>query len=183
TEVDTGLLFTWLHTFNSHLLTTISPFYHYNSGDYSSSPHDNPIATTENRASNYAGGQATFAANYKINDLQLGFLGFYQHDNQVFGATFNDGSGNPPFIISETPNANLETFYIDDKFNPFPWLTLSAGMRPTRFSEGNFSAHFRVRHPAPVRRHPHHSQNSLDLPRLLRTLLSGAAHRNRFWSD
>ncbi len=140
TEVDTGLLFTWLHTFNSHLLTTISPFYHYNSGDYSSSPHDNPIATTENRASNYAGGQATFAANYKINDLQLGFLGFYQHDHQVFGATFNDGSGNPPFIISETPNANLETFYIDDKFNPFPWLTLSAGMRPTRFSEGNFSA-------------------------------------------
>ncbi len=139
TEVDTGVLFTWLHTFNSHLLTTVSPFYHYNSGDYASNPNDIPIATTENRASTYVGGQASFAANYKKNDLQVGFLSFYQHDNQVFGAIFNDGSGNPPFTIGETPTANLETFYIDDKFNPFPWLTLSAGMRPTWFSEGNFS--------------------------------------------
>jgi hypothetical protein len=138
TEVDTGVLFTWLHTFNSHLLTTISPFFHYNSGDYASNPNDNPVATTENRASSYAGGQASFAANYKKNDLQVGFLSFYQHDNQVFGAIFNDGSGNPPFNISESPSANLETFYIDDRFNPFSWLTLSAGMRPTRFSEGNF---------------------------------------------
>jgi carboxypeptidase family protein/TonB-dependent receptor-like protein len=140
TEVDTGVLFTWLHTFDSHLLTTVSPFYHYNSGDYASNPNDIPIATTQDRASTYVGGQASFAANYKKNDLQVGFLSFYQHDSQVFGAIFNDGSGNPPFNIRESPTANLETFYIDDKFNPFPWLTLSAGMRPTRFSEGNFPA-------------------------------------------
>jgi hypothetical protein len=138
TEVDAGVLFTWLHTFNSHLLTTVSPFYHYNSGDYASNPNDIPIATTQDRASTYVGGQASFSANYKKNDLQVGFLSFYQHDNQVFGAIFNDGSGNPPFNISESPTANLETFYLDDRFNPFSWLTLSAGMRPTRFSEGNF---------------------------------------------
>src|SRR5580698_7121643 len=29
-EADAGVLFTWLHTFNSHLLTTVSPFYHHN---------------------------------------------------------------------------------------------------------------------------------------------------------
>ena len=140
TEADAGMLFTWLHTFNSHLMTTVSPFYHYNSGDYASDPNDNPIATTENRASTYAGGQASFAANYKKNDLQLGFLSFYQGDNQLFGATFNDGSGNPPLTITESPTANLETFYLDDKFKPFSWLMLSAGLRPTRFSESNFSA-------------------------------------------
>ncbi len=140
TEADAVVLFTWLHTFNSHLLTTVSPFYHYNSGDYSSNPNDIPIATTENRASTYVGGQASFAANYKKNDLQVGFFSFYQSDNQLFGAIFNDGSGNPPFTISESPTANLETFYIDDKFKPFSWLMLSAGMRPTRFAEGNFSA-------------------------------------------
>jgi len=140
TEADAGVLFSWVHTFNSHLLTTVSPFYHYNSGDYASNPNDIPIATTEDRASTYVGGQASFAANYKKNDLQVGFLSFYQHDNQLFGAIFNDGSGNPPFNISETPTANLETFYIDDRFHPFPWLTLSAGMRPTRFAEGNFPA-------------------------------------------
>jgi hypothetical protein len=152
TENDEGVLFTWLHTFNSHLLTTVSPFFHYNSGDYASSPNDTPVATTENRSSTYVGGQASVAANYKRNDLQVGFLSFYQHDHQIFGATFNPAQQgecttptNPfgncmPFTDSEHPTANLETFYIDDRFNPFSWLTLSAGMRPTWFSEGNFSA-------------------------------------------
>ena len=139
-ETDAGVLFTWLHTFNSHFMTTVSPFYHYNSGDYASNPNDTPVVTTEDRASTYAGGQATFAANYKKNDLQVGFLSFYQSDNQFFGAIFNDGSGNSPIADPEQPTANLETFYIDDKFKPFSWLTLSAGMRPTWFSEGNFGA-------------------------------------------
>ena len=138
-ETDAGVLFSWVHTFNSHLMTTVSPFFHYNRGDYSSNPNDIPIATTENRGSTYAGGQASFAANYKHNDLQVGFVSFYQGDGQVFGAAFNDGSGNPPILDSESPNANVETFYIDDKFKPFSWLTLSEGMRPTRFAEGNVS--------------------------------------------
>ena len=187
-EADAGVLFTWLHTFNSHLLTTVSPFYHYNSGDYQSNPNDIPIATTENRGSTYVGGQASAAANYKLNDLQVGFLSFYQSDNQLFGAIFNDGSGNAPFTDVEHPTANLEAFYIDDKFKPFPWLTLSAGMRPTRFSEGNFAVTSAAR---PVdetaiqprfRRHGYHPETSLDLPRLLRPLLSSAAHRNRLRS-
>jgi hypothetical protein len=136
-ETDAGVMFTWVHTFNSHLLTTVSPFYHYNRGDYGSSPFDTPVATTEDRGSTYVGGQASLAANYKKNDLQVGFLSFYQSDNQLFGAIFNDGSGNSPFTDTESPTANLQAFYIDDKFKPFPWLTLSAGMRPTRFAEGN----------------------------------------------
>ena len=143
-EADAGVLFTWVHTFNSHLMTTVSPFYHYNSGDYASKPTDTPIATTEDRSSSYAGGQTSFAANYKKNDLQVGFLSFYQRDNQIFGAVFSPLSYPPPvplpFTDTERPTANLEAFYIDDKFKPFSWLTLSAGLRPTRFSEGNFAA-------------------------------------------
>jgi len=142
TENDEGVLFTWLHTFNSHLLTTVSPFYHHNTGDYASNPSDNPVASTEDRSSTYAGAQASIAANYKMNDLQVGFLSFYQRDDQFFGAVFNPLAYNPvpsPIADSEHPTANLETFYIDDRFNPFLWLTLSAGMRPTRFSEGNFA--------------------------------------------
>jgi hypothetical protein len=139
-EADAGVLFSWVHTFNSHLMTTVSPFYHYNSGDYASNPNDYPVASTENRSSTYVGGQASFAANYKKNDLQVGFLSFYQSDNQIFGLIFNDRSS--PNFPSDTehPTANLETFFIDEKFKPFSWLTLSAGMRPTRFSEGNFGA-------------------------------------------
>src|ERR1035437_4308045 len=124
-EADAGILFTWLHTFNSHLMTTVSPFYHRNSGDYNSSPDDVPIANTEDRSSTYVGGQASFAANYKRNDLQVCFLSFYQSDTQFFGATFNDGSGIPAVADTEHPSGNLQAFYIDDKFTPFPWLTLS----------------------------------------------------------
>jgi hypothetical protein len=138
-EADAGVLFSWVHTFNSHLMTTASPFYHYNSGDYASRPNDVPIASTENRASTYAGGQASFSANYKRNDLQVGFLSFYQRDDQLFGLIFNDNTSRSTFTDTEHPTANLETFFIDEKFKPFSWLTLSAGMRPTRFAEGNFS--------------------------------------------
>ena len=134
-EADAGVLFSWLHTFNTHLMTTVSPFYHYNSGDYESKPTDTPTASTEDRRSIYAGGQASFAANYKHNDLQTGFLSFYQSDNQLFNVV-----PGLPAPDTERPTANIETFYIDDKFKPFPWLTLSAGMRPTRFAEGNFGA-------------------------------------------
>jgi len=140
-EADAGVIFSWVHTFNSHVLLTISPFYHYNRGDYTSLPTDIPVATTEKRGSTYAGGQASFSANFAKNNLQAGFFSFYQQDNQLFGAIFNDGSGNLPITDTEHPSADQETFFIDDKFTPVSWLTLIAGMRPTRFS-GNYTNGF-----------------------------------------
>jgi len=137
TEKDAVLNFSWVHTFNSHLFTTVSPLFHYNSSDYGSSPGDTPIATSLNRGSTYVGGQGSVSALFARNNLQAGFFGFYQHDNQFFGAIFNDGSGNSPIADRERPDGNLETFFIDDKFTVFPWLTLSAGMRPTHFSTGS----------------------------------------------
>jgi hypothetical protein len=135
-ESDAIVNFSWVHTFNSQLLLTVSPFYHYNRADYSGSPQDYPIATTQNRGSTYGGGQVSFAANLPKNNLQAGLYSFYQQDNELFGAAFNNGNGNLPFTDTEHPNGNLEAFFIDDKFSPFSWLTLTAGMRPTRFSGG-----------------------------------------------
>jgi outer membrane receptor for ferrienterochelin and colicin len=137
-EADAGVIFSWVHTFSPQLMMTISPFYHYNSGDYTSLPTDTPVATTEDRGSTYAGGQATVQASFARNNLQSGFFSFYERDNQLFGATFNDGSGNAPITDTERPSADLETFFIDDKFQPFSWMTFSAGIRPTRFS-GNYA--------------------------------------------
>jgi len=48
---------------------------------------------------------------------------------------FNDGSGNP-FTDAEHLSGSLSAFFIDDKFKPVSWLTLSAGVRPTHFSGG-----------------------------------------------
>jgi hypothetical protein len=132
-ESDAIVNASWVHTFNSKLLLTVSPFYHRNSADYGSSLTDFPVATTQNRSSTYGGGQVSFAANLPKNNLQAGLYSFYQRDNELFGAIFNDGSATP-FTDAEHPSGSLAAFFVDDKFQPAPWLTLTAGMRPTRFS-------------------------------------------------
>jgi outer membrane receptor protein involved in Fe transport len=132
-ESDAVANFSWVHTFNSQMLLTVSPFYHRNSADYASSPNDFPAATTQDRSSTYAGGQVSFNANVSRNNLQAGLYSFYQQDNELFGATFNDGTANP-FTDIERPSGSLTAFFVDDKFQLTPWLTLSAGVRPTYFS-------------------------------------------------
>jgi outer membrane cobalamin receptor len=134
-ESDAILNFSWVHTFNSKLLLTVSPFFHHNAADYASSPHDFPVASTQDRTSSYGGGQVSLSANMAKNNLQAGVYSFYQQDNELFGAIFNDGSGNP-FTDTEHPSGSLTSFFLDDKFKPVPWLTLSAGIRPTHFSGG-----------------------------------------------
>ena len=59
-EGDAFVNFSWVHTFNSKTLLTVSPLYHYNSANYDSSPNDVPIASTDHRASTYVGGQVAF---------------------------------------------------------------------------------------------------------------------------
>ena len=134
-EGDVILNFSWVHTFNPKLLLTVSPFYHYNSANYDANPSDFPVATTDHRTSNYVGGQVTFSATLPKNNLQVGLYSFYQSDNQLFAAIFNDGSS-PNFTDREPATGSLAAFFIDDKFKVTPWLTLMAGMRPTHFSAG-----------------------------------------------
>jgi hypothetical protein len=130
-EGDAFLNFSWVHTFNSKTLLTISPFYHYNAANYDSSPNDFPSATTNHRTSIYAGGQASLSANVARNNLQLGVYSFYQQDSELFG--FNDHTSSS-FTDREHPSGSLAAFFLDDKFKPAPWLTLSVGIRPTYFS-------------------------------------------------
>jgi TonB dependent receptor/Carboxypeptidase regulatory-like domain/TonB-dependent Receptor Plug Domain len=132
-EADALANLSWVHTFNSKTLLTVSPFYHYNHANYDSLPNDFPIASTDHRSSSYAGGQISFTTNVARNNLQGGLYTFYQQDNERFGAIFNNGSGNP-FIDREHPTGTLAAVFLDDKFKPFSWLTLSAGIRPTHFS-------------------------------------------------
>jgi hypothetical protein len=125
-----------VHTFNSKVLLTVSPFYHRNGANYDSSPADVPLATTDHHTSTYAGGQVSFSANVAKNNLQAGFYGFHQNDSQFFGIMYNDGSGTQPLAERDLASGSLAAFFLDDKFKPFSWLTLSAGMRPTHFGGG-----------------------------------------------
>ena len=134
-EGDAFVNFSWVHTFNPKALLTVSPFYHYNSANFDSSPNDTPIASTDHRTSTYAGGQVAFSANFAKNDIQTGLYSFYQHDNEFFGLIFNGVPPNPsPVADPEHPSGSVVAYFLDDKFKPLSWLTLSAGMRPTHFS-------------------------------------------------
>jgi outer membrane cobalamin receptor len=137
-ESDAIVNFSWVHTFNSKLLLTVSPFFHFNGANYDSSPTDTPVAATQHRGSSYAGGQVSFGANVARNDLQVGLYSFYQQNNEEFGATSSDGSANLP-LVPDHPTGSLTAFFLDDKFKPFSWLTLSAGLRPTHFSGSSSS--------------------------------------------
>ena len=145
-ESDAIFNFSWVHTFSSRLLLTVSPFFHYNRANYDSSLSD-PVVTTQHRGSNYGGGQVSFSANIGKNNLQAGLYGFYQQDNELFGAIFNNGSS-ATFTDREHPTGSLAAFFLDDKFTPVSWLTLSAGIRPTHFSgsvtENSISPRFGV---------------------------------------
>ncbi len=136
-ESDALMNFSWVHTFNSKVMLTVSPFYHRNSANYDSSPADVDLATTDHHTSTYAGGQVSFNANMAKNNLQVGFYGFHQNDSQFFGIIFNNGSSTSPLAERDHASGGLGAFFIDDKFKPFSWLTLTAGMRPTHFSGGN----------------------------------------------
>ena len=133
-ETDAGVIATWLHTVTPKTVLTVSPFYHDNRGDYASDPGDQPVATTENRSSTYLGAQVTLSTTVAHNTLQIGALAFHQRDAQLFGAIFNDGSGNMPLADTEHPAANLAAFFVDDKIDLSRWVTVSLGLRPTHFA-------------------------------------------------
>jgi hypothetical protein len=142
-ESDAILNVSWVHTFSSKLLLTVSPLFHRNAANYGSAPNDYPTATTDRHVSTYAGAQASLAANFNRNDLQAGFYGFHQDDDQRLGILFDcPTNGDPnlphcggsPFADRESPSGGLAAFFLDDKFKPFSWMTLSAGFRPTHFS-------------------------------------------------
>jgi outer membrane receptor protein involved in Fe transport len=136
-ESDSFVTFSWVRTFSPGLVLTVSPFYHFNSANYESSPLDLPSSATEKRSSKYEGGQATVAWVKDRNNLRAGFYGFAQQDHQLFGVIFNDGSApslSPPDV--ENSDGSLVAFYAEDQFRATSWLTLNAGIRQTHFSGG-----------------------------------------------
>jgi TonB dependent receptor/Carboxypeptidase regulatory-like domain/TonB-dependent Receptor Plug Domain len=131
-ETDSYAALTWLHTWNPTTLAQVSPFFHYNSTDYQPSPNDQPTSTTADQTGLYAGVQASVSTSIAKNSLTAGVYGYAQHENDVFGAVFNDGSS-PPFSVNPVILAGVEETFVEDNYKATPWLTLIAGERQTHF--------------------------------------------------
>lgn len=132
-ESDALANLSWIHSFNSRTMLTVSPFYHFNRANYDSLPSDLNNASTDHRSSTYGGGQISFSAGVGKNDFQAGAYGFYQKNDEFFGLI---QGGSRQLNDREQPAGSLAAIFLEDKFKPFSWMTLSAGLRPTHFSGG-----------------------------------------------
>jgi hypothetical protein len=134
-ETDSFGILSWVHTLNTEAVLTTSLFAHYNAANLDAAPNDYPISTTDQRASTYLGGQEVLRLHVTQNDVQIGALGFSQHDTDVFNLFFNDGS-NLPIYERSSPTGVLEALYIEDTFKATSWLSFMGGVRQTHFAGG-----------------------------------------------
>ena len=105
--------------------------------DYTSNANDQPVATTYDRGSTYAGAQASITAEVFHNTVQAGLYSFGQHDSALFGGTFNDGSFSN-FSNPDSASGGVVEEYVSDNWKTTSWLTLIAGLRLTQF-RGSFT--------------------------------------------
>jgi TonB dependent receptor/Carboxypeptidase regulatory-like domain/TonB-dependent Receptor Plug Domain len=125
--------FTWAHSFSPTSMLQVSPFFNRNTANYNPNTYDQPVATTSDRASTYSGLQATIGTQFARNTLQGGFYSFGQHDYDVFGALFNDGSSTS-FNTQAGVNGGLIEEFVSDTFKPIPQITVIGGLRESYFT-------------------------------------------------
>ena len=138
-ETDSFAILSWVRTLNSDAVLTTSLFAHFNAADLDAAASDFPISTTDQRSSTYIGGQETLRLHLTENDIQIGVLGFSQHDTDVFNVLFNDQSnptGDSMVYARSSPTGSLEAVYVEDTYKPTDWLSVMGGVRQTHFSGG-----------------------------------------------
>jgi TonB dependent receptor/Carboxypeptidase regulatory-like domain/TonB-dependent Receptor Plug Domain len=132
-ETDSYAAFTWVHNFNSSTVLQLSPFYHYNDAKYDPGLEDLPTATSSDQTGNYAGIQSSISTVIAKNSISGGIYGYSQHEHDVFGVIFNDGS-NQNFSQPEQITGGVEELFVEDSYKPSTWLTLIAGLRQSHFT-------------------------------------------------
>jgi outer membrane receptor protein involved in Fe transport len=133
-ERDAFINFSWVRTLSDKLLLTVSPFYHYNRAAFIGGRTDTPVVPTDERTSQYGGAQIALSALTRKHNAKAGFYGFWQSDAAFFSLQGDDVSGNPVTLQQrQNPHGNLAAFFVEDQYKPTSWLTLTGGVRFTRF--------------------------------------------------
>jgi outer membrane receptor protein involved in Fe transport len=132
-ERDRFVNFTWMHTVSPEMLTTVSPFYHFNRAHYRSGP-DDPVHSEYDNGSNYAGGVATVTVTRGRHNLHAGLQAFGERDNQFYSVV-DTTPGSPDNFDPQrtTPWANVETVFVEDQFKATSWLTFNGGLRLSHY--------------------------------------------------
>jgi len=129
-EKDGFANLSWVHTFSSEKLLTVSPFYHYNNARYEGGPYD-PLVTNDNRISRYAGLQAVIGYVQGPHNLNAGIYYFHQQDGRTFGLNNQTGlSAKERSALS----GDLSSAFAEEQYKPTSWLTLNGGVRLTHYN-------------------------------------------------
>jgi hypothetical protein len=133
-ETDGYLIASWIRTVNPDTVAQVAPFFHFNRANLQSNPNDYPAATTAEETGYYTGVQATLSTVWHRNTIAAGTYAYAQQEDDVFGAIFNDGSS--PNLAPTPANTlgGVEELFVEDHYKATDWLTLSAGVRQTRFT-------------------------------------------------
>ncbi|HEY4364726.1 MAG TPA: TonB-dependent receptor [Bryobacteraceae bacterium] len=130
-ERDSFWNVTWVHTYGPGTLLTVSPYYHYNRGQYLGGPTD-PLITTSDRTSQYAGLQTTLALVRGKHNIHTGVNGFFQNDDALFGL---EPLATRIAVTQHDPmTGGVVAAFVDDQYKPWDWLTLNGGLRVTHFN-------------------------------------------------
>jgi outer membrane receptor protein involved in Fe transport len=128
-ERDAFGAFSWLHTFSTNTLLTVSPFFHYNRAHYLGGASDTPVLPEDDRGSSYAGGTVTMAITRGRHNADSGIQAFTQRDNNLFGLHSPAGD-----IRSRTTLwGQAGSVFADDSYRVRSWLTVNAGLRVSWF--------------------------------------------------
>ena len=133
-ERDAFINFSWVRTVNSRLLLTVSPFFHYNRASFIGGANDTPVIASDERSSQYAGAQVVLNFATRQHNAKVGFYGFWQSDFARFSLQGLDSEGTPINVRQDqNPHGNLLVLFLEDQYRPSKWLTLTGGVRVTRF--------------------------------------------------
>ncbi len=131
-ERDAFVNFSWVHTFGTGMLLTVSPFYHSNRSAFDGGP-DDPLIATDHRNSHYAGGQVLLAVVAGRHNARFGIYAFGQRDTQLFGLR-EPRPGGTSLQQRQHLTGQLEAVFLEDQFKLTSWLTLNGGVRLTHFA-------------------------------------------------
>ncbi len=132
-ERDAFVNSSWVRTFGSGVLLTVSPYLHFNRVRYEGGPNDFPtIPQQENRAT-YFGMQSVLSLTVGKHNARVGVDGFIERQETFLGLTTFEPT---PLTLQQqlTLHGNHEAVFLEDQYRVFSWLTLNGGLRMTRFS-------------------------------------------------
>ena len=135
---DAFLNTTWMHTTGGGLLVTVSPYYHFNRGEYIGGVND-PLVTNDNRGSHYVGSYINVSQTKGRHTYHYGTDTFAEHDDSLFGLRANTGA-RLSLTHEEVLWASVASAFAEETFRLGPAFTLNAGVRAERFA-GTLTEH------------------------------------------